>query len=399
MAFITLNTTKLKENFDYLEHVFHDRGIEWSVVAKMLCGNKKYLEKLIGLGIKQICDSRIDNLEIIKSLAPGIETVFIKPPAKRNVPRIVRFADVSFNTEYETIRLLSDEAVRQDKIHKIVIMIELGELREGVMREHFIDFYGKVFTLPNIEVAGIGTNLTCMYGVLPNQDKLIQLCLYKQLVEAKFNRVIPYISGGASVTIPLIEKGLLPSGINHFRVGETLFLGTDVYNSKPLEHMHNDVFKLYAEIIELNEKPLVPTGELGKNLTGHVSSFDESLSADSSYRAIVDIGLLDVEDGHIQPMDKGMEIAGASSDMIVLDLGDNPRKLKTGDLVAFHMDYMGILRIMNSDYVDKRFEGDRSEGERAGGEPAEAISVEGILIDSKINRDSKMNRMRLPLAN
>jgi predicted amino acid racemase len=237
-------------------------------------------------------------------------------------------------------------------------MIELGELREGVMRDQFIDFYAKVFKLPNIEVAGIGTNLTCMYGVLPNHDKLIQLSLYKQLVEAKFNKTIPYISGGASVTIPLIDKGLLPAGINHFRVGETLFLGTDVYNSKPYEHMHNDVFRLYAEIIELNEKPVIPNGELGQNLTGHVSAFDETLSGTSSFRAIVDMGLLDVEEGHIRPAAGDMQIAGASSDMIVIDLGNNSRKLKVGDQIEFSMDYMGILRIMNSDYVDKRFEGE-----------------------------------------
>lgn len=365
MAFITLNTKKLKDNFDHLEELFHEKNIEWSVVAKMLCGNRKYLEQLIGLGINQICDSRIGNLKTAKSIDPDIETVYIKPPAKRSISRIVQYADVSFNTEYATIKLLSDAAVQQNKLHKIVIMIELGELREGVMGEQFIDFYSKVFELPNIEVAGIGTNLTCMYGVLPNHDKLIQLCLYKQLVEAKFNRSIPYISGGTSVTIPLIEKGLLPAGINHFRVGETLFLGTNVYNSTPYEHMHNDVFKLYAEIIELNEKPQVPMGELGQNLTGDTLSIDENQSVTSSYRAIVDVGLLDVEDGHIKPMDKNMQIAGASSDMIVMDLGNNPNKLKVGDLVAFGLDYMGILRIMNSDYVEKRFEGEATLNKKA----------------------------------
>jgi len=357
MAFITLNTNKLKQNFDYLDDMFGQRGIKWSVVAKVLCGNKKYLEPLIGLGMKQLCDSRIANLKAIKSIAPEIETIFIKPPAKRNAFRIVAYADISFNTEFETIKLLSEAAVQQEKIHKIVIMIELGELREGVMREEFINFYARVFELPNIEVIGIGTNLTCMYGVLPSQDKLIQLCLYKQLVEARFNKTIPYISGGASVTIPLIGKGLLPAGINHFRVGETLFLGTDVYNNKPIDELHQDVFRLYAEIIELNEKPVVPTGELGQNLTGHVTSFDETLTGTSTYRAIVDIGLLDVEQGHIAPVSDDMKIAGASSDMTVMDLGDNPQNLKVGDIVAFSMDYMGILRVMNSDYVEKRLEG------------------------------------------
>jgi len=361
MAIVTLNTSKLRENFNQLNRLFNDNDIEWSVVAKVLCGNEKFLKALLSLGLQQICDSRISNLKVIKKLAPGIETVYIKPPAKRMVKNVVRFADVSFNTEYETIRMLSEEAGRQGKLHKVVIMIEMGELREGVMRDEFIDFYARVFQLPNIQVAGIGTNLTCMYGILPSQDKLIQLCLYKQLVEAKFNRKIPYISGGASVTIPLIEQGLLPKGINHFRVGETFFLGTDVYHNTTFETMHNDTFKLYAEVIELTEKPRVPDGHLGHNLTGDTTEIDTNQLGENSYRAIVDIGLLDIEDTHIRPVQEDIRIAGASSDMMVLDVGNNPHRLKVGDWVAFRMDYMGLLRIMNSAYVEKMYEAELEE--------------------------------------
>lgn len=356
MAYTVLNRKKLKDNYQYLNRLFSERQIEWGVVSKVFCGSKTYLKELIGLGVQQICDSRITNLKIIKSLNPDIETVFIKPPAKRYISSVVKYADASFNTEFETIKMLSDEAVRQNKIHKIIIMIELGELREGVMRDEFIDFYARVFQLPNIEVAGLGTNLTCMYGVLPSQDKLLQLCLYEQLIEAKFNKVIPYITGGTSVTIPLISKGLLPKDVNHFRVGETLFLGTDVYNNTANPEMHQDVFKLYAEIIELREKPMVPDGDLGHNLTGDVLDFNQEDNSAHSYRAIIDIGLLDVETSHIKPKDAALKIVGSSSDMMVIDLGGNEAGYKVGSQVEFDLDYMGILRLMSCDYVDKLVE-------------------------------------------
>lgn len=353
MAHIVLNRKKLQENYRYLNDLFRENNIEWGVVSKVFCGSKVYLKEMMALGVKQMCDSRITNLKIIKTLNPNIETVFIKPPAKRYISSIVKYADSSFNTEYETIKMLSDEAVRQDKTHKIIIMIELGELREGVMREEIIGFYEKVFHLPNIEVAGLGTNLTCMYGVLPNQDKLLQLCLYAQLIEARFNKKIPYISGGTSVTIPLISRGLLPKDVNHFRVGETLLLGTDVYNSKPNPEMHQDVFKLYAEIIELREKPTVPDGDMGQNLTGDTLEFDADENS-SSYRAIIDIGLLDVEDSHIKPVDDTLKVVGSSSDMMVVDLGENLTGYNVGNQIEFHLDYMGILRLMNCDYVNKQ---------------------------------------------
>lgn len=356
MAYITLDTKKLKENFDFLNRLFQKDGIQWSVVSKMLCGNVGYLTELLNLGIEQVCDSRVSNLRTIKRIKPDIETIYIKPPAKRAVNSIVRFADISMNTELKTIQLLSIEAQKQKKKHKIIIMIELGDLREGVMGEDFIQFYRSVFKLKNIEVVGIGTNLSCLYGVLPNQDKLIQLSLYEQLVEAKFNRQIPFVSGGSSVTIPLIFRRLLPKGINHFRVGETLFLGTDVYNNVPLKRMNRDVFKLYTEIIELIEKPVLPDGEMGNNVEGDEFIFDEESVGKTSFRAIIDIGLLDVEEKHIESVDKELAIVGASSDMFVINLGVNENKYKVGDLLEFTMDYMGVLRIINSKYIEKRIE-------------------------------------------
>jgi predicted amino acid racemase len=354
MAFVTLNFQKLKANYSLLDSLFKANNINWAVVSKLLCGNKLYLEKLLSLNPEQICDSRVSNLRAIKAISPEMETAYIKPPAKRSIKSIVKFADISYNTEYETIKLLSDEAGRQNKLHKIVIMIEMGELREGVMRNDFMNFFEQVFTLPNIKVIGIGTNLTCLYGVLPNSDKLIQLSLYEQLVEAKFNRSIPYVSGGSSVTIPLIHQKVLPTGINHFRVGETLFLGTNVYDGSVYDNMHNDIFRLFAEIIELNHKPLIPSGDMGQNVEGESFEFDESDIGKTSFRAIIDMGLLDVDEKHISLLDKDIEIVGASSDMIVIDLGNNEKGLKVGDLLEFKMDYMGILRILNSNYIEKR---------------------------------------------
>ena len=354
MAFITLDIKKLKSNFDYLNTLFKKNEIEWTVVTKLLSGNKLFLTEFLKFNITQVSDSRISNLKVVKSINPNIETFYIKPPAKRSISSVVKYSDISMNTEIETIKLLSKEAKKQNKTHKIIIMIELGELREGVMGEDLIDFYESIFKLENIRVVGIGTNLSCLYGVLPNSDKLIQLSLYEQLIEAKFNKHIPYVSGGSSVTIPLIFQNLLPKGINHFRVGETLFLGTDVYNNTKFKKMHSDVFMLYSEIIELIEKPVVPIGEMGTNVEGDNFEFDQSNIGETSFRAIIDLGLLDAETNHLEFTDKTLKFAGASSDMIVVDLGNNKKNYKVGDLIEIRMDYMGTLRIMNSKYIEKK---------------------------------------------
>ena len=354
MAYIELYRDKLKKNYQFLDKMFKENEIEWAVVSKLLCGNEKYLQEVIDLGTKEICDSRISNLEAIKKLSPEVQTVYIKPPAKRSIPRLVEFADASFNTEYKTIKWISDEAVKQNKKHKVIIMIELGDLREGVMGDHLMDFYESVFNLPNIEVTGIGANLNCLYGVMPSEDKLIQLSLYEQLIEAKFNRKIPWVTGGTSVVIPLIFRKQIPDGINHFRVGETLFFGLDLFTQKVVPGMEGDVFKLHSEIIEITEKPKIPTGYMDANPSGEVYEINEEDYGKTSSRAILDIGLVDVSEDFLIPDDNSIEITGASSDMLIVDLGESSEKYKVGDLVSFRLKYMGALSIFNSDYIEKR---------------------------------------------
>ena len=354
MALVTLNIDKLKENYIYLDKLFKRNSIQWSVVTKLLCGNQQYLKAVLDLGIKQVCDSRLANLRVIKAMAPHVETIFIKPAAKRNAEKIIEFADISFHTSIATIQAISDAARKVNKVHKIVIMIESGELREGVVQHELIHFYGRVLNMPNIKVIGLGTNLTCMNGILPSHGKLKRLEYYKKLIEEQYGTTLPILSGGASVTIPLIFQNQLPESINHFRVGETLFFGTDVYNNSIIPDMHHHLFTLYGEIIELHRKPNTPSGNVGYNLAGNKVSIEPS-ELDSN-RAIIDIGLLDIESRHIEPIDGSIKVVGASSDMTVLDLGENANQYKVGDKVSFTMDYMGALRVMHSKYIEKKIE-------------------------------------------
>jgi len=233
-------------------------------------------------------------------------------------------------------------------------MIELGDLREGVMRDDLINFYEKVFRLPGIEVVGLGTNLNCLHGVMPDGDKLIQLSLYKQIIELRFKKEIPLVSGGTTVTIPLLLRNQLPEGVNHFRVGEALFFGKNLFTDGVIEGMSDQVMELYSQIIELSEKPVVPTGDLGVNPQGKAVQIEEDDYGKTSYRAIIDIGVLDIQPNYLVPVDDNIKITDASSDMLVLDVGSNPNKYKVGDMIRFKLKYMGALGLMSSDYIEKR---------------------------------------------
>jgi len=356
MAYLKLYRDKLQHNFNFLKKLFDEKDIEWGIVTKLFCGNEAMIREVMELGVHEIHDSRISNLAVVKKINPKVQTVYIKPPPRKIIPEIIKYADVSFDSDIGTIKLLSEEAKKQNKTHKIIIMIEMGDLREGVVRDDLINFYEQIFKLPNISISGLGTNLNCLHGVMPNTDKLIQLSLYKQIIEMKFNKKIPYISGGTSVTVPLLLRDQIPNGINHFRVGESLYFGLDLFTGKTIEGMEPSVMELYSQIIELHEKPMVPSGELGKDPFGDTAVIDEKMYGKTSHRAILDIGYLDIDPKFLIPVNKDIEIIDASSDMLVVNVGTNENDYKVGDMVRFRLKYMGALGIMNSNYIDKMIE-------------------------------------------
>lgn len=356
MAELSLSRSKLRHNYEFLQNLLEENNIEWGVVSKLLCGNKLFLKELIDLGIRELHDSRISNLRNIKQLDPSVQTVYIKPPPRRSIRSLIKYADISFNTDFHTLELISQEAVKQNKKHKAIIMVEMGDLREGVLGEKLVDFYEKVFRLPNLEIIGLGTNLNCLYGVMPTHDKLVQLSLYKQIIELRFNRKMQWISGGSSVTIPLVFNKQIPVGVNHLRVGETLFFGANLFTGKTIKGMKDDIITLKAEIIELQEKPKVPEGVMQENPSGETYAIKNEDYGKTSFRALLDIGLLDIAPDFLIPIDKNIQIAGASSDILVIDLGTNPKKYKVGDYFHFKLKYMGALGLFNSDYVIKKVE-------------------------------------------
>ncbi len=364
MAELTIHTDKIKNNIKTLSAYFKKHNIEWSLITKVFSGDKEFLKHVLTDDVIQeinsVGDSRLTSLKNLKEVNPEMRTIYIKPPAKTYAKEVISYADISLNSSFSTIKALNEEAGRQGKIHKVIIMIEMGELREGVNRDDIMDFYEKVFNMPNIEVIGLGSNLGCMYGIAPTYDKLLQLALYKELISARFNKDLQLISGGTSITLPMIEQGSIPPEINHFRVGEAAFFGISPLNNERFDKLHTDTFEFSANIIELEEKKLVPDGVLSDANVGHTADFDENDINETSHKAILDFGLLDVDKADIDTSDPNLHFVGITSDMLVVDIGNNrtkdgKKKYNIGDKVQFTPNYMAVARLLNSKFIDKQF--------------------------------------------
>lgn len=365
MAELIIQTEKIKNNIKALSGFFDQHNIHWSLVTKVFSGDKDFLKHILTddviKNIYSIGDSRLTSLKNLKEVNPDMRTIYIKPPAKIYADDIVKYADISLNSSFSTIQALNEAAKKADKIHMIIIMIELGELREGVNKSDFMGFYERVFQLSNILVVGLGSNLGCMYGVEPTYDKLLQLTLYKELISAKFNKDLKFISGGSSITLPLIDRGLVPKEVNHFRIGEAAFFGKSPLDNKQFENLSTNTFEFRANIIEIEEKKMVPEGTIGNANIGHTADFSECDKGETSVKAILDFGLLDVHKDDIEAVDKDLSFVGITSDMFVINIGTNKtkegkQKYKIGDKICFTPNYMAVARLLNSKFIDRQYE-------------------------------------------
>ncbi len=354
---LVIDIDKLRNNLDAVAKITKDDGnCSMMIVTKAVCADEKVVEMIAQHPqVDYIADARILNLKSLADVAHknGKETVLLRLPMMSEVEDAVKYADLSFNSEIEVIKMLNAEAAKINKTHKIVLMIDLGDLREGIFfRDEDIIFntVEEILKLDNIQLEGVAVNLTCYGAIIPKNDNLQVLVDIAGKIEEKFGIELKIVSGGNSSSIYLIDKKDLPAGINNLRLGECFLLGNDTAYGTQIEGTVKDAMILEAQIIELKKKPSMPIGEIGKDAFGNVPYYEDK---GDIMRAIIAIGQQDTTLDSMIPVEEGIEVIGGSSDHTVLDVTNAKRDLKVGDIVSFKVEYGALLKATTSKYVEK----------------------------------------------
>ncbi|CCJ34653.1 ornithine racemase Orr [Caloramator australicus] len=345
---VEVNLNKLKENANFLAKLSEKHGIKIMGVTKCFCAIPELSKALIEGGVEYIADSRIENLIKLKDL--NVKKVLLRIPMQSEAELVVKYADYSQNSELETLKLLGAKALEIGKIHKVILMVDLGDLREGIWPEDVDGFVAEAIKIEGIKIVGFGVNLTCYGGVIPDENNLGRLVEIAKKMQEKYDLDLEIISGGNSSSLYLLLENRLPKGINNLRFGEALLLGRETAFGNFVNGLHKDVFILKAEIIELKEKPSVPIGNIGMDAFGQKPHFEDK---GIMKRAIVAMGRQDIDPSGLIPLDQDISIVGASSDHTILDVTHSKREYKVGDTVEFVMEYGALLRAMTSEYVKK----------------------------------------------
>nr|WP_321255637.1 alanine/ornithine racemase family PLP-dependent enzyme [uncultured Pseudodesulfovibrio sp.] len=347
--YLEIDLSKLHSNAKKLISMFGDRGIQITAVTKSFLGEPRIANCFVSAGISSFGDSRIENIIRMKNAGVQARFLLIRTPSASEAHDVVTYADASLNTELLVIAKLSKAALEKGLVHDIILMVEMGDLREGILRQDLNKTIKKVHQMKGIRLIGLGTNMACLNGVKPTKNNMDHFSSLADTYEKEYGINFHIISGGNSANFDWMLQNNNLGRVNNVRLGESLLLGRESLSRKHIEGLHLDAFSLVAEVIESKIKPSLPEGETGLDAFGNTPHVEDK---GKMLRAIVALGKQDVHVAGLIPL-MDVDILGSSSDHVILDATRAP--LHVGDHVRFSVDYTAFLSSMTSPFVGSVF--------------------------------------------
>lgn len=303
-------------------------------------------------GTSSLGTSRLEQVKACRDA--GIDGPFwlIRIPAMTELSDVAALCEVSLQSDLTIMKALEKECEKQNTTHSVVVMVDLGDLREGFWdTDEFVAACVAVEQeMPHLHLLGIGVNLSCYGSVAPTPDNMNELVALARRIEAIIGRKLEVVSGSATSSYKLVHQHTMPAGINHLRMGELFLVNLPTsWGVTDMDYMRTDAFTLQAEVIEVREKPSHPRGELCIDAFGHKPVYED---IGIRRRALLALGRADAgELESLIPRTEGIAVIGGSSDHCILDVTDCPYEINIGDIVEFNLLYGHLLYLTNRDDI------------------------------------------------
>ena len=343
---LEIDLAALRSNAQQVIRRCQDRHIRVCGVVKGVDGLPEIARVLRECGAEELGTSRLEQVERCRAAGIGGPWLLIRIPGLTELPEVVALCETSLQSERATLDALEAECARQGRTHRVIVMADLGDLREGFWdKDEMVDVCAHVEQeLPHVELAGIGVNLTCYGSTKPTPEKLRELLAIADRIERRIGRKLEIVSGGATSSYTLVHWGTMPEGVNHLRIGENILLAKDLqvdWGIPDMDYLRMDTFTLRAEVVEVRDKPTYPIGEFAIDAFGRKPTYEDR---GIRRRAILALGRADVgELESLLPREPGLTVIGGSSDHCIVDVEDCPRRLEVGDVVEFSLCYSHML--------------------------------------------------------
>lgn len=347
---LEINLAKLTDNARTVVGRAAAQGVEIVGVTKVCCGAPEVAMALKKGGVAMLGDSRVENIARMREAGVPGPFVLIRLPMLSQADDVVRQADYSLVSDVTTVRALGQAAARAGRKHGVIVMVDVGDLREGFWPDQVPVAVDEILTVDGVELAGLGVNLTCYGAICPSPANLGILTGLAADLQSRHSLKLPIVSGGNSSSLGMLWNGTMPGGITQLRIGEGIMLGCETLERECLQGLHHDAFVAVAEAVEVRRKPSVPIGEVAQDVFGNVPAFEDR---GVHQRVILALGRQDAMFDSLVPCDEGVLILGGSSDHTILEVSG--REAHIGDEFRFTPGYGALLALNTSPYVQKLF--------------------------------------------
>jgi len=341
---VKINLQKITENARVITKLCATRGITVIGVTKSCCGMPEVARAMLAGGVGGLADSRLSNLKRMKEAGIKASMLLLRSPALSETAEAVKLAEASLNSEFEVVASLAQQARALGRLHQVILMVETGDRREGVMAGQALDTARAMVGLPGIDLVGVGTNVACISGVLPSQENVQSLVDVAESIERALGIRFRVISGGNTYNLDLLDDDAVSARVNQLRIGHGILVGPPT-PYKPLPFPFQTVFNVVAEVIEVQTKPSAPEGQTLVDAFGLVPRWDD---LGPRQRAILAIGRQDLYVDGLRPKRPGARIVGASSDHLVVDVTEADPPVHVGDELEFDPIYAAVATAMAS---------------------------------------------------
>jgi predicted amino acid racemase len=341
---------KISENSRAIVELCRARGVKLACVTKCVCGEPAIARAILAGGVDGLAESRLFNIRRLREAGIDAHIILMRMPLPEEADEVVRLADCSFNSEPAAIRALSAAAQQQGTIHQVVVMVENGDRREGVMFDRVEPLCRLVLDLPGLQLAGLATSLNCLCGVMPSVENQQRFADLASQTETKLGVHFRFVSAGHTNNVRFVLEGTMPGRVNHLRVGEAILFGTDELSDLRLPVPCGDTFRAFAPVIELQDKPSAPDGVCGMDAFCRVHEWPD---LGVRRRAILAMGEIDLAMEHLTPARPDITLVGASSDHTVIDVTEADPPVQLGDEIEFACRYTAVSTGWSSIYPER----------------------------------------------
>ena len=345
---VEMDLSKIRHNAQTVVGRIKARGIGITGVTKAVCGHPAIAQAMLDGGVVGLAEARLKNVKRLRKAGMTCPITLIRTPMLSQVDQVVQFCEASYNTEIVVIAGLAVAAIRKNTVHDIILMVEMGDLREGILPENLSTVARQVMKMPGVALKGIGANFACQSGIAPSNTKMAALSALATETEGQCGLFLQTVSGGNSANLPWAFGEQSTGRVSDLRLGEAILLGVDPVTGDQIGGMHQDAFTLVAEVIEMDAKPVPPP----------VNFVDPALArrrlvskGDDTTRVILAIGHQDTDITGLS-MPVGNTLIGATSDHLII--GTNRSTLQVGGEMRFQVNYSALMQAMAAPDIETR---------------------------------------------